>query len=136
MWTLKNCLHAPDVPINLISVGALQEHHMSINFSFQKTSITFPHDHPQLKGISFDAVVLRRLSFLNLNFISQSPTDTVLAIFPAVPNTPDLWHRLGPRGYTEYAHWSICNGNKLYFHPPPVLQMHSLPYRKVTASPL
>jgi hypothetical protein len=25
-WTLRNCLHAPDVPINLISVGALQEH--------------------------------------------------------------------------------------------------------------
>jgi hypothetical protein len=26
LWTLKNCLHAPMVPINLISVGALQEH--------------------------------------------------------------------------------------------------------------
>jgi hypothetical protein len=23
VWTLKNCLHTPDVPINLISVGAL-----------------------------------------------------------------------------------------------------------------
>ena len=26
IWTLKNCLHAPEVPINLISKGALQEH--------------------------------------------------------------------------------------------------------------
>ena len=26
IWTLTNCLHAPDVPINLISVGTLQEH--------------------------------------------------------------------------------------------------------------
>ena len=34
IWTLTNCLHAPDVPINLISVGALQEHHMSVYFSF------------------------------------------------------------------------------------------------------
>ena len=28
VWTLRNCLHTPTVPINLISVGALQEHHM------------------------------------------------------------------------------------------------------------
>ena len=41
-WTLKNCLHAPDVPINLISVGALQEHNMSIVFSFQHTTISSP----------------------------------------------------------------------------------------------
>jgi hypothetical protein len=41
VWTLKNCLHAPDVPINLISVGALQEHHISVIFSFQKTTIMF-----------------------------------------------------------------------------------------------
>jgi hypothetical protein len=60
IWTLKNCLHAPDVPINLISVGALQEHHMSINFSFQKTTISFPIDHPHLSGLSFDAYVTRR----------------------------------------------------------------------------
>jgi uncharacterized membrane protein len=55
IWTLKNCLHAPDVPINLISVGALQEHHMSITFSFQKTTIAFPTSHPQLSGLLFDA---------------------------------------------------------------------------------
>ena len=52
IWTLKNCLHTPDVPINLISVGALQEHHMSITFSFQKTTIAFPNTHPTLAGLS------------------------------------------------------------------------------------
>jgi hypothetical protein len=95
LWTLKNCLHAPDVPINLISVGALQEHHMSITFSFQKTSIAFPSDHPQLKGLSFEAVVLRRLSFLNLDFLPRPADllDIVLASFPTAPNTPELWHR-------------------------------------------
>ena len=56
-WTLWNCLHAPTVPINLISVSALQEHHMSVVFSFQKTTISFPSIHPQLSGLSFDAYV-------------------------------------------------------------------------------
>lgn len=57
-WTLKNCLHAPDVPINLILVGALQENHMSIVFLFQKTTIAFPTLHPQLGGMSFDTHVV------------------------------------------------------------------------------
>ena len=48
VWTLRNCLHAPDVPINLISVSALQEHHMSVTFSFQKTTISFPPEHSDL----------------------------------------------------------------------------------------
>ena len=45
IWTLTNCLHAPTVPINLISVGALQEHHMSVVFSFNKMTISFPTGH-------------------------------------------------------------------------------------------
>ena len=59
VWTLTNCLHAPDVPINLISVGTLQEHHMSVDFSLQKTTISFLSTHPQLSGLSFDAFVAR-----------------------------------------------------------------------------
>ena len=94
-WTLKNCLHAPDVPINLISVGALQEHHMSINFSFEKTTIAFPSSHPKLGGLSFDAQVIHRLSLLNLNYIPAniSPPSTALASFPVVPHSFELWHR-------------------------------------------
>ena len=59
IWTLTNCLHAPDVPINLISVGTLQEHQMSVIFSFRKTTISFPSDHPSLSDLSFDAHVTR-----------------------------------------------------------------------------
>src|SRR5271168_2414634 len=64
-WTLHNCLHAPDVPINLISVGALQERDLTVTFSKFKTTISFPNTHPQLKGASIEAKIINRLSFLN-----------------------------------------------------------------------
>jgi hypothetical protein len=92
-WTLRDCLHAPTVPINLISVGALQEHHMSITFSFQKTTISFPADHPQLSGLSFDAYVTRRLSLLNLEFLIPPTLPVALYLFPATVLSPDIWHR-------------------------------------------
>ena len=76
LWTLKNCLHAPTVPINLISVGALQEHHLSVTFSYQKTTVSFPTDHPDLAGLSFDATVHRCLSLLDLNYITAPSTDS------------------------------------------------------------
>ena len=102
MWTLKNCLHAPTVPINLISVGALQEHHFSVNFSYQRTTVSFPKDHPDLGGLSFEAKVHRRLSLLDLDFIPASPVVTnptqaintfACPVFPVAPITTDLWHR-------------------------------------------
>jgi hypothetical protein len=39
--TLCDCLHAPDVPLNLISVGALQEHRMQLIFEHDGTIIHF-----------------------------------------------------------------------------------------------
>jgi Reverse transcriptase (RNA-dependent DNA polymerase) len=102
IWTLKNCLHAPTVPINLISVGALQEHRLSVTFSYQKTTVSFPSDHPDLAGLSFDATVHRRLSLLNLDFIPTPSVDLNLSspeptlacpVFPVAPITTDLWHR-------------------------------------------
>jgi hypothetical protein len=109
VWTLKNCLHAPNVPINLISVGALQEHHMSVMFSFQKTTISFPPDH-QLSGVSFNAHVTRRLSLLNLDFISPPTLPIALQLFSAAHNTPDIWHRrFGHLGHE--ASKSMLNGN-------------------------
>ena len=93
VWTLTNCLHAPTVPINLISVGALQEHHMVITFSFQKTTITFPPAHPHLSGLSFDAHVIRRLSLLHLDFIPPPVTPLAFHLFPAPQNSPEIWHR-------------------------------------------
>ena len=104
IWTLKNCLHALMVPINLISVGALQEHHLSVTFSFRRTTVSFPVDHPDLAGQSFEATVHHRLSLLNLEFIpTPTPISTlppkprvpVIAcpVFPVTPITTDLWHR-------------------------------------------
>ena len=109
-WTLTKCLHAPDVPINLISVGTLQEHQMSVNFSFQKTTITFPPDHPYLSNVSFDAHVTRRLSLLNLDFIPPTEIPLALQLFPAVHPSPELWHRrFGHLGHE--ASKNVLNGN-------------------------
>ena len=102
IWTLKNCLHAPMVPINLISVGALQEHRLSVTFSYQKTTVSFPSDHPDLSGLSFEATVHRRLSLLDLDFIIAPSVDPIpipevipiaCPVFPVPPITVDLWHR-------------------------------------------
>ena len=110
VWTLTNCLHAPNVPINLISVGALQEHCMSVTFSFQKTTISFPTNHPQLSGLSFDAHVTRRLSLLNLNFILPPTLPVALQLFPATQNSPEIWHRrFGHLGHE--ASKSVLTGN-------------------------
>ena len=114
VWTLQNCLHAPTVPINLISVGALQEHHMAVTFSFQKTTISFPSTHTQLSGLSFDAYVTRRLSLLNLEFVEppslavQGPV--AFHLFPSTLLSPDIWHhRFGHLGHE--ASRNVLNGN-------------------------
>jgi hypothetical protein len=101
VWTLKNCLHAPDVPINLILVGALQEHNMSVIFSFQKTTIAFPSSHPQLGSLSFDAEVIHQPSLLQLDYISANVTllAIVFTLFQVVSNSFELWHcRFGHLG--------------------------------------
>ena len=109
-WTLRNCLHAPTVPINLISVGALQEHHMSVIFSFQKTTISFPSAHPILSGLSFDAYITQRLSLLNLVFILPDALPVALHLFPVTPPSPDIWHRrFGHLGHE--ASRNVLNGN-------------------------
>jgi hypothetical protein len=77
----------------LILVGALQEHRMSVTFSFQKTTISFPADHPHLSGLSFDAFVTRRLSLLNFEFIQPPILPVALHLFPATQNSPEIWHR-------------------------------------------
>jgi hypothetical protein len=109
-WTLTNCLHAPSVPINLISVGALQEHHMSVLFSFQKTRISFPPDHPHLSGLFFDAHVTRRLSLLHLEFTLPPVPPVALQLFPATQLSHDIWHRrFGHLGHE--ASRNVINGN-------------------------
>ena len=76
-----------------LGIGALQEHHMIVTFSFQKTTITFPPNHPHLSGLSFDAHVTRRLSLLNLDFILPLTSPIAFHLFPGTQNSPEIWHR-------------------------------------------
>jgi hypothetical protein len=95
---LRDCLHAPSAPINLISVGAMQERRMRIHFNEDATVIHFPTDHPLLAGLFFQATVQRRLSFLQFDFITPAPpvtdgSEVAFPAFPVVEPTPELWHR-------------------------------------------
>jgi hypothetical protein len=69
VFVLKDCLHASDAPINLFSVGALVEKNLDVSFVKDRTVLTFPTSHPVLSGLSFKAVVLYHLSFLNCDFV-------------------------------------------------------------------
>lgn len=83
---------------------------MSVNISFQKTTITFPSDHPCLSTVSFDAHVTRRLSLLNLDFILPTEIPLALQLFPTVPPSPEVWHRrFGHLGHE--ASKNVLNGN-------------------------
>ena len=67
LFTLCGCLHAPDAPINLLSVGTLVEQGMSALFTPGGiTKVSFPPTHPLLPDFSFLATVHNRLSFLKL----------------------------------------------------------------------
>ena len=108
--TLRDCLHAPDVPINLLSVGNLQHRHIAVRFEpglpggVPFTDLVFPHDHPTLPGFSLRASVYRQLSFLNCDFVrptlafpalssSSSLSPPEASVFPRITLTPALWHR-------------------------------------------
>jgi len=99
---LKDCLHAPDFPLNLLSVGAMQETRMHLLFSFGVTTIFFPKNSP-MHGMSFTADVIHHLSFLCCAFIlptlsclpSKIPSPSqhiALPTFAQVDPTPELWH--------------------------------------------
>ncbi|RDB27573.1 Retrovirus-related Pol polyprotein from transposon TNT 1-94 [Hypsizygus marmoreus] len=111
---MQDCLHAPDVPINLLSVGAMTERNMKVVFEKQITSVLFPKSIPSLEGSAFMAAVHHRLSFLYCDFIlppTDPPPSSVNAgpiatpavtlpldrspptSFAHVPLSPELWHR-------------------------------------------
>ena len=103
VFVLKDCLHAPDAPINLISVGAMTEKGAIFTFAPGATSISFPNPLNSSLSFNFNANPLHRLSFLDCDFIlppspmlflsSLDSSDTALVTtFPVVPLTPDLWH--------------------------------------------
>ncbi|SJL06868.1 uncharacterized protein ARMOST_10210 [Armillaria ostoyae] len=69
---LHECLYAPDTPINLISVRAMTENGMYVGFGKNKTTCYFPRNHKMLSGLSFQADVIGRLSFLDCEFIKAA----------------------------------------------------------------
>lgn len=88
---LRNCLHTPDVPINLLSVGVLQHEQVAVRFepgTLQEspyTDIVFPIDHPVLPGFALRATLFWQLSFLACDFVP------VLSLaLPAVPSPSAL----------------------------------------------
>jgi hypothetical protein len=109
VFILKDCLHAPDAPINLISVGALAEKGATFTFTSGRTTISFPATHLTLPNFSFDAVPLHRLSFLDCNFLHPPsspsiptspassflslPDSALLTVDSPLALTPALWHR-------------------------------------------
>lgn len=101
-WTLRNCLHAPDCPLNLISVGSITEAGMTVNFAPDSvTTIAFPNDPvklSRLSGRTFAAKVINKLSFLDCNFAYPPSTPSIepiyaFPVFPPVTLDPELWHR-------------------------------------------
>jgi len=99
LFTLRNCLYAPDAPVNLISVGALNEQGLMVTFNpGASTELSLPPDDPDLPGFTFHVTVIQRLSLLHCDFVL--PGDNLLkpsafpAIsFPDIVPSPSLWHR-------------------------------------------
>ena len=99
IFTLRGCLHAPDAPINLLSVGALNEAGLMVKFTPDNpTMISYPISNSDLSGFSFLATVLCHLSLLRLDFVSPPDVSSSSHAFSAItfpktiPNST-LWHR-------------------------------------------
>jgi len=57
MFCMKDCLHAPDCPVNLLSVGAMAEKHIHVVFNFGIMTIYFPRASPASDNILLSASV-------------------------------------------------------------------------------
>jgi hypothetical protein len=97
LFTLWHCLHAPDAPINLISVGALNEDSLTVAFvPGGPTTISYPLSDSVLPGFAFTASVIRCLSFLHLDFVlppgPSHPYAFPALTFPKMKLSSTLWH--------------------------------------------
>jgi hypothetical protein len=99
LFTLRNCLYAPDAPVNLISVGALNEQDLVVTFNpGTSMELSLPPDDLDLPGFTFHATVIQRLSLFHYDFVLPDddllkPTDFSAISFPNVVPSPSLWHR-------------------------------------------
>jgi len=69
VFILRDCLHAPDAPLNLLSVGALAEGGADILFRKASTTVSYSPSHSALANFSFSATVIHR--FLGLCFCTS-----------------------------------------------------------------
>jgi len=107
---MRECLHALDVPINLLSVGAMAEKSVNVLFEKGATTMHFPCSSVDIDGVSLSAVVAHHLSFLRCDFllpptstVAPAPSDTLAFptvsdpspsfFFPCTPVDSELWHR-------------------------------------------
>ena len=67
IFTLCGCLHAPDAPLHLLSVGVLNERGMKIMFNMYGAPTILSYLPTDLPGFSMSAEVIHRLSFLDLD---------------------------------------------------------------------
>lgn len=98
--SLKGCLFCPDLPINLLSVGALLEKGVETHFVAGPSCIvSFPEAFtvPELRGLNLQTTMVHRLPFLYLHFVTppiveyiERPPTTAIA---SVAASPHLWHR-------------------------------------------
>ena len=97
-FMLQNCLYAPDAPVNLISVGALNEQGLVVMFNpGTLMELSLPPDDPDLPGFIFHATVIHRLSLLHYDFVLPDedllkPMVFSVLSFPNVVPSPSLWH--------------------------------------------
>lgn len=99
----RDSLHAPDVPVNIISVGRLTESKFHILFGPTMAKIFLP---PRVDEEPFTRFIIAskigRLFFLKTDFVYTTQIladkfprilDQAMVSFPHVPVTADLWHR-------------------------------------------
>jgi len=87
MICLHYCLHAPDVPINLLSVGAIMERDFKVYFEKEGTFVHTPTTSSSGTHLIFMATVINHLLFLHCDFVL--PSDMPPPILPLVPPAID-----------------------------------------------
>ena len=93
--TLHDCLHGPDSPFNLLSVGAFLEANMPVSFQTNGVAVIhLPSNHPTLCDLSFKAEIHGRLVFLQCDFV---PPPSPCYDDPALPSQAMAYTTFTPR---------------------------------------
>ncbi|KAJ3566024.1 hypothetical protein NP233_g7264 [Leucocoprinus birnbaumii] len=107
--TLKNCLYAPSAPINLISVGSLNDKGIDFISNDKGVYLHYRDTHPKLPGLTIKAFKRGRLPYINCRYVlpdgktlskgdpftRDTPipeNDSVACVAVPLPS-PELWHQ-------------------------------------------